>query len=330
MDLNPEALGGAWRDLELSPFAGLLLHAAAALLAGLAAWAPARALAAWLQRRSGRTRRDVNDFLAAYAEQVRSGPEELKRVNTDDAVRASLPVWVPAWVSLTHLRLAGALAVCLPGLGLGLPAPLALVAGALGWFLGDHVLRMRWQGYVARIETDLPIALARLGPELAAGTAVPTALNNLIRHEPERPLARYLAALLERMRAVGGEAALREAVLMADSISESLQTVLFLLSRVQATGGAAYGDTIESTADRLMELEKSRSGVRTQARSATVTILLIVLLLFGGLAFLVGGNPAVAASFRTPLGVAASIATGVWMMLGYVIMTRSVAGTVRM
>lgn len=330
MDLNPGALGGAWRELELTPLAAVLLHTAAALLAGLAAWAPAQVLAVHLQRRSGRTRRDVNDFLTAYAEKARTGPEALKRVNTDDAIRASLPAAVPAWVSLTHIRLATALAVCLPCLGLGLPVPLALVAAALGWFLADHVLQLRWQGYVARIETALPVALARLGPELAAGAGLQTALGNLTRLEPEAPLSRYLNSLLERIRTVGGEIALREAVLMADSISESLQTVLFLLARVQATGGGAYADTIESTADRLLHLESSRSNVRSQARSATTTILMIVLLLFGGLAVLVGGNPMLADSFRSPLGVAASIATGVWMMFGYGIMTRSVQEKARM
>ena len=320
--MNLNQLLELWAQFELTPAASALLHLSVSLLAGLAALGPARWLAARLQQRSGRTRRDVGDFIASYAAQARSGPQALARVDTNAAIRASLNL--PPWMHLTHIRLAGAVAMCLSGLGLGLPAPLAGVAAALGWFVTDHALRLRWQRYCQRIDQALPVALARLGPDLAGQVVLQHALAALVRHDPEAPLSRYLTALLARVQDVGADTALREAMLMADSISETLQTVVFLLGRVQATGGAAYKDTIESTADRLITLEQARADVRSQTRSATVTILIVVLILFGSLGFLVHGSPALADSFRTPAGLAMSALAGGWMMLGYVVMAKFV------
>lgn len=309
-----------WSNFELSRPATLLLHLSVSLLFGLAAVGPAQLVASRLQQRAGRTRTDMGDFIATYVEQARSGPQAMTRVDTNAAIRASLNL--PPWITLTHVRLTGSTILCLFNLMMGLPLPLAFVAAALGWFVTDHILRIRWQRYCTSIDQALPVALARLGPDLAGHTLLQRALADLVRHDPNSPLSRYLNQLLDRVQAVGAETALREAMIAADSISETLQTVLFLLTRVQATGGAAYANTLESTADRLITLEQARSDVRSQARGATFTILTIVLLLFGAVGFVVNGSEDVAASFRTTVGLVVSALAGCWMMFGYFIMSQ--------
>jgi tight adherence protein C len=138
--------------------------------------------------------------------------------------------------------------------GVGAALLVALLLGALGFFVPDYALTLKARGRRERIQADLPDALDLLAVSVEAGLGFDGAVAKLSEHM-EGPLAEEFGLTLSEMR-----------------IGESRQEALKRLAeRVDAPELSAFvraiiqADTLGTTLGRILRVQATDSRLRRQA-----------------------------------------------------------------
>ena len=260
----------------------------------------------------------------------------MRRINVQQALLADLGMGQVGWLRIWHLLAAAGGTTGLITTALGLPLAMILLISAAAVAVVDFVLKQRWGAYVARIEADLPGVVAQIATRLSSGISLRKALQDLTELEAAEPAASrtpptstiiYFRLINQVVTQMGLRVALRQAMMVADTITPNLQTALFLLMRADEIGGKEYAAALLRAAEQMTANRAAQTASRTAADKSqkelfiVVGIFLVMLVMMGYL------NPSMRAELQGPLGTRLSIAVAATMATGYLVFQTAVRRT---
>ena len=273
--------------------------------------------------------------LAAQAPHGTSAGPQAEMASRVKAIRARAPsrhvlrldvLLEQAGLSWTRGQLyAGAIGVgCGAGvlsLALGAPAPLACIAGlAAGILAPVKYLRHRRQRRFLRFAEELPNALDIIARGVRAGLPIHDCIRTVAR-EASPPVSREFA-LIEDEQKLG--AALSDAVdRLAARIPIDETRFLSIAIAVQSAEGGAIAETLLNLSRTLRERRRLSSKIQNmtaeQAGSAKILAALPVVMLSAG--YILQPDH-VGLLFATVVGQVTLIVCTLWVLLGFLVMSR--------
>jgi hypothetical protein len=185
------------------------------------------------------------------------------------------------------------------GVGVGI-ALLLMIAGApilmvpagfvAAWFVVESQMNGTWVKLSHGIEKDIPIFLSRLASTIQIESNVLEALNEVTETlDVKSPLREWMLRFIARCQS-GGQQALGEMLVEAQSISTSLGIAVFEIGRLWETGGQGYAKAFTIASDNIGDALKARGMAHAKGDGAKGSIRMIVFALLAVMIFL----------FRTP------------------------------
>ena len=222
---------------------------------------------------------------------------------------------------LARILLGAAVALLLNLVGL---EPLfCLIGFAGGVLLVNGMKETAWQAVKAELEREVPIFLNSFISSIqVTGNLVRAVDGEIATLDPKGPLAAWLRHFVQVCQSRGLEA-LPELEKEAFTLSVSLGSMVFLMRRLQETGGEEYRHAFELAVENQSGILDGRAQARATGSGARGAVGIIVAMVIFVVVMMVR-NPTVARAVHTPLVQVVYAGLALLMCFGWGLMNKMI------